>query len=340
MKYLPALLLSILFQSALSQNPLPSFDASAAWSFNYGTCQGCTPNNQQYLYLDGDTLYKGKNYKIVRRYVIVQPEWTDINWSFQDCINAGQCDPNDLDPRYYKPEVSILLRESNDSIFMVGKVSHLPEDPTSIQGDEKLFYVNNLNKGDRLITEIHPSPGILVDSVGYLSIGGISRRVTYLEIDVNGGNADKHHIVEGVGMFTTGGMTGYSGFAYEVINVSGIYLGPLDCFGESAIDSLSNIENKNTFRTYSTCVRPYDIVMSSNESITAFKFNAFALKNGNLSIETSVQKLQVYNVQGKLVYQSNQTQKQFSSVFKTEGIYFLQIEKNNKLYYHKLFYKK
>lgn len=332
MKFITSVLLFLFFQTGFSQNPLPSFNETAAWSFNYGFCQGCNPNTQQYLYLDGDTIYNGKTYKIVRRYAIVQPEWTDVNWTFQECINANQCDPNDLDPIYYKPSLSILLRESNDSIFKVGDVSQHPETTSPIQGIEKLFYVNNLNKGDRLTTNIHPAPGILVDSVKHKSIGGLSRRVTYLE--------NEHQIIEGIGIYSPGGMTGYSGLVYAEINVSGVYLEELECFGEITIDSLSKTDNGNTFRTYSSCVRSYENVLSSEETISAFQFNVTTLKNGSLNLSTPVQKLHVFNSVGSLVYQSNTEQNQFTSVFKNDGVYILHIEKNNQIYYHKLFFQK
>lgn len=331
MKYLQALLLSIIVQTVFAQNPLPSFNESAAWSFNYGFCQvNCAPNTQQFLYLDGDTVHDGKDYKIVRQYSIETPELFDVDGTYQDCVDAGECDPFDYSKKYYRPAATILLRESNDSIYKVGDVGYTPG--SSFKEKEELFYVNNLSKGDRMTTRIHPAPGVLVDSVNYKFIGGLSRKITYLD----GG----HQIIDGIGMFTPGGMTGYSAFVYEEINVSGVGLGPLDCFGESAIDSLTKSENGNTFRTYSTCVRGYDIVMGKSEGIPQFDFNVFASKNGSLQLSTSIQNLRVFGALGNLVYQSNTEQNNYSSVFTNEGIYILQIEKNNQIYYHKLFFKK
>ena len=323
-------ILCVCFAFALKAgDPLPSFNSTSSWSFNYGFCADkCTPDHQHYLYLDGDTVYRGISYKIVRKYSVEKSVMIiGDRAEYEACVAAGACDPIDDEIIYHPPSLAMLLRESNDSIYKV--LDFTKEDDMEV---EELFYVNNLKKGDYLITVNHPSPGVLVDSTADVNIGGELRRVSFLN--------EGFQIIEGIGLVSEESLFTYAGLVYQQINVSGMFLGSLTCFGEEGIENYSKEENSNLISTSDLCVQPFADILSSGGALTKLPFYAYATGDGGLYVSSDYQRLMVWDVNGRKVFQSDKPDNQnLSGVFSLPGIYIIQLEREDQLYQTKVLFK-
>lgn len=205
------------------------------------------------------------------------------------------------------------MRESNDSVFVIFKGLDHPI--------EQLLMYYSVSKGDVYSTDFFT--GLVVDSVATKSIAGKNRKVIYI---------DQMNIIEGIGIdgswYTNSSSGLFSGIMHLSINVSGMDLGPLKCFGA---DGVINESYRSRFSISETCVPAYSDFVGGAE--VSFEHLKIFQSHKDLVIEndqTLVKDIRVYSLQGKLLYkQQSTTHTRFKNVFLGVGVYVVSVRVDN-----------
>lgn len=292
MKNLIVFLLYFLCSVQLMAQNVSSFDNTSRWVFNFGFCDGCTPQSDHHLFFDGDTVVDGKSHAILSSY-IVERRYSDSYLYSQEyqnykaCVDAGACEPiNEQELIYTPPSPFLLLRESNDSVFTT---TFLGNELNS----EQYYYSNNLTNNDSLETTFF-NQKVAVDSVGTINIGGQNKTITFLENDLK--------IIEGFGIVgIDNNINTYSGLAFSFINVSGAYLGPVQCFAfNNANPSVVSGITQDPLIIDPSCFVDYDILMNTKEEYKITN-SLFVIEGQNIVAKKDIESLKVYSITGNLL---------------------------------------